>query len=136
MTKSIVALAAAVTLAACAQTPAQTARAAQDAAAAQTALSKELAGLVPKSEMSCLPTLPSKNVKAYGPALVYVASPRHKYVSQTSGGCEGVARNDILVTVSNSGRTCQGDISRTVDRTGNFTTGSCALGEFTEYGRP
>ncbi|MDE0879022.1 MAG: hypothetical protein OSB00_10235 [Sphingomonas bacterium] len=136
MMKPLMLAAALGAVAACAQTPAQTARAAQDAAAAQDALAKELAGLVPKGELTCLPTFPTKSVRSYGQSLVYVAGPRLKYVSRTAGGCEGVARNDILVTVSNGGRTCQGDISRTIDRTARFPTGGCALGPFTEYRRP
>jgi len=120
----------------CAQTPAQSARAAQAAAAAQEALGKELAGLQPRGEMTCLPPLPSTRVEAYGSTLVYVASPRLKYVSPTNGGCESIARDDILVTRSNGGRTCQGDISQTVDRTSRMPTGGCALGRFTEYRKP
>ena len=136
MVKSMMALAAVASLAACAQTPAQTARAAQDAAASQMALRKEIAGLTPRGDLTCLPTVPSTQLKAYGTALVYVASPRLKYVSQTNGGCESVGtRDDILVTRSNGGRTCQGDIAQTYDRSARFPTGGCALGRFTEYRR-
>ena len=136
MKPSVLFLFGATILAGCAQTPAETARAAQDAVAQQQGLARELAGLVPKNDLTCLPTLPTKHVKAYGSTLVYVASPRLKYRSDTAGGCEGVGRDDILITKSNGGRTCQGDISQTIDRAGRFPTGSCALGPFVEYRRP
>ncbi len=138
MLKSLtLSLLAATTLSACVQTPAETARAAQDAAATQLALDKELAGLVPTgNRLTCLPPLPTTHVEGYGSTLIYTVSRRQKYLSDTAGGCEGVGRGDILVTVSSGGRTCQGDISQTLDRGGRFPTGSCALGPFVEYRRP
>ncbi len=128
-------LVAAATLTACAQTLAQSARAAQTMAVEQQGLGRELAGLIPKNHLTCLPTLPTAQVKAYGSTLVYVAGPGLKYRTDTTGGCEGIARGDILVTTSNQGQTCQGDISRTIDQAGHFPTGSCALGPFVEYRR-
>jgi hypothetical protein len=136
MLKPIVVLTAAAGLAACAQTPAETARAAQDAAATQAALAKELAGLVPKGQMACLPNRPTKHVEAYGKTILYTVSPRLKYRTETAGGCESLARGDILVTRSNGIGVCAGDISQTIDRTSHFPTGSCSFGEFTEYRRP
>ncbi|TPG13053.1 hypothetical protein [Sphingomonas oligophenolica] len=138
MTRSLtLTLLAAATLSACTQTPAESARAIQDAAATQLALDKELAGLVPTgNRLTCLPPLPSAHVEGYGSTLVYSVSSRQKYRTETGGGCEGVGRGDILVTTSNGGRTCQGDISQTIDRTSRFPTGSCAFGPFVEYRRP
>jgi hypothetical protein len=137
MFRPMMILAASAALAGCAQTPAQTARAAAAAAADQAELGRQLKGLVAVGERSCLPTLPSTmQVEAYGPTLLYTAGAGQKYRSDTTGGCESIARGDILVTVSNSGSTCRGDISRTVDRTGRFPTGSCSLGSFVEYRKP
>ncbi|WP_375396929.1 hypothetical protein [uncultured Sphingomonas sp.] len=121
-------------LAGCAQTPAQTARAQAAAAASQQALAGELTGLRAVSTSDCLQDRSATSgLKAYGDSLVYRVSDRLKYVNATTGGCEGVARGDVLVTISNSGRLCRGDIARTVDQTGHFPTGSCALGSFTTY---
>ena len=86
--------------------------------------------------MTCLPTLPTTQVTAYGKTLIYSSGRSLKYRSDTTGGCENVERGDILVTVSNGGRTCQGDISQTVAPVGRMVTGSCALGPFTEYRKP
>ena len=136
MLKPILVLTAAAALVGCAQTPADTARAAQDVAATQAALAKELAGLVPQGQTACLPNLPTKQVEAYGKTILYTVSPRLKYRTETAGGCETLARGDILVTRSNGGAVCAGDISQTIDRTSRFPTGGCSFGEFTVYRRP
>ena len=129
------ALAAVTALTACMQTPAETARAVQAAAATQSSLDETLAGLTPGASSTCLPTRASTQVAAYGPTLVYTVSPRLKYRSDTAGGCEQVARGDILVTRSNEGRLCQGDIAQTLDQASRFPSGSCAIGAFVEYRR-
>jgi len=121
-------------LAGCAQTPAQTARAAESQAASQTALAKTLAGLTPGKSSSCMPIgRTSSQVAAYGPTIVYTIDRNLKYRSDTTGGCEGIARDDILVTKSYTGTLCSGDIAQTVDRTSRFQTGSCSFGPFVPY---
>ncbi|WP_235512759.1 hypothetical protein [Sphingomonas sp. Leaf17] len=129
-------LAAAITLAACAPTAEQRARMASDDAAAQTQLAKKLAGLVPGPSSACLPPIRATQVEAYGPTLLYTVSRGLKYRSDTNGGCESLARGDILVTVSNGSGVCQGDLARTVDRVARFTTGGCAIGPFIPYRKP
>ena len=132
----IAAIVATATLAGCAQTPAETARQAQEMAAQQAALQKELAGLVPGESQSCLSNFQSTNLKNYGKTLIYRVSDGLKYRNDTAGGCEGIARGDILVTISNGGRLCRGDIGRTVQPVANITTGGCALGSFVKYSKP
>ena len=136
MIKTALPTIAALGIAACAQTPAETARAAQDAAATQSGLDRALAGLRPVGTSSCLNNFQNPHLQAYGRTLVYAVSNGRKYRSDTAGGCESVARGDILVTTSPQGRVCAGDIAQTIDRTARFPTGSCAIGEFTEYRRP
>ena len=136
MRQIVLPLLAAVTLAACARTPAETARAQQGMAAEQAGLEKELAGLVPGEHPTCLNNLAHYSLKAYGPTLIYRVSDRLKYRNDTAGGCENVARGDILVTVSNEGRVCQGDIARTVEPGSRIPTGNCGLRTFTKYTRP
>lgn len=133
---SSLALAAAITLAGCAPTAEQRARMASDDAAAQTQLAKTLAGLVPGEPRACLPPIQNTQVEAYGPTLVYTVSRGLKYRSDTNGGCEGLARGDILVTVSTGSSVCRGDLARTVDRVARFTTGGCAIGTFIPYRKP
>ena len=126
-------------LAGCASTPASRAAAAQQAVDDEAGLRKELAGLVPVQPGStCLNDIDLRNaqsVRNYGPTIVYSLSRNLKYASTTSGGCEHLDR-DVLVTVSNSGQLCRGDIARTVDRVARFQTGSCSFGDFVRYRRP
>ena len=89
----------------------------------------------PAEKTDCLdnPRLSPASLSAYGPALVDRVSDRLIYVNDTGGGCEAVERGDILVTQSNSGRLCRGDIGRTVTPGASVPSGSCALGSFTAY---
>ncbi|MBN8813903.1 MAG: hypothetical protein J0J06_00485 [Sphingomonas sp.] len=125
----------ALALTGCAMSPAETARAQARAEADRAALGKQLAGLSPAEKTDCLDnyrTAPA-SLSAYGPALVYRVSDRLIYVNDTGGGCEAVERGDILITRSNAGRLCRGDIGRTVTPGSTVPSGSCALGSFTAY---
>ena len=124
---------AAVALSSCAMTPAETARAADAKAATQASLGKELAGLTPTETRDCMDHYQPSSLKAYGGTLVYSVSKTLKYVNDTGGGCEAVERGDILVTKSNSGRLCRGDIGQTVMPGSRMPSGSCALGSFVTY---
>ncbi|WP_374293417.1 hypothetical protein [Sphingomonas sp.] len=124
--------------AACAPTAAQQEARAERAATERTQLAKALQGLTPDQPRNCMPQFPSRQVRAYGPTIVYTVSRSLKYVSQTQGGCESLStngRNDILVTRTPIGQLCAGDIAQTVDRVSGFFTGSCSFGEFTPYRR-
>lgn len=125
----------AVCAAGCAQTPKQVAAAEQASAVAATDLAKELAGLTPGRSGTCMPPFPSTQVKAFGPTIVYVASNGVKYRSDTAGGCERIARGDILITRTVTGQLCQGDIATTVDSASRTFTGSCSFGPFVRYSR-
>ena len=128
---------AALALTGCAMTPAETARAEARADADRAALGEKLAGLRPAGTSDCLDSfrLNPASLSAYGSALVYRVSDRLIYVNDTTGGCDAVARGDILVTRSNFGRLCRGDIGRTVMPGSSVPSGSCALGSFTKYSR-
>jgi hypothetical protein len=114
-------------------TPADTARAADAKAATQASLGKELAGLTPTETKDCMDNYQSSSLKAYGGTLVYSVSKSLKYVNDTGGGCEAVERGDILVTRSNGGRLCRGDIAQTVMPGSRMPSGSCAMGSFVTY---
>ena len=122
-------------LSGCAATPAQQARAEQAAATTQQRLDARLAGLTPGKPTDCLLNYPSAHSTAYGSKIVYEVTRDQLYVNDTTGGCESMERGDYLVTVSNEGRLCRGDIGRTVDPSTRVSTGSCALGAFTPYTR-
>jgi hypothetical protein len=101
-------------------------------------LEGRLAGLTPGKPQSCLPnsfTSSGSSLKAYGPTLLYIAGRNLVFRNDTGGGCENVARGDILVSIQPTGRACRGDIARTVDPVSRTTTGSCGLGDFTPYRR-
>lgn len=126
----------AIAVAACAQTPQDRLAAARDSAAAASGLQKALAGLTPGASTACMPRLGNTQVAAYGPTIVYTVSRSLKYRTDTAGGCERVARGDILVTQSPLGQLCQGDIATTVDSGSRVTSGSCSFGPFVRYAAP
>lgn len=100
----------------------------------QARLAKELHGLSPKRTDTCLwDDRSQRQTIGIGPVILYRVGRATVYRNDTSGGCEGIARGDILVTRSFTGRTCRGDIARTIDPTSGFPTGSCTLGPFTTY---
>jgi len=122
-------------MAGCTQTPKQIAAAEQASAAAAASLETELAGLTPGRSSACMPHYSTTQVKAYGPTIVYTVSRGLKFRSDTAGGCERAGRGDILVTRSNSGQLCQGDIATTLDSASRAFTGSCSFGPFVRYSK-
>ncbi|MDB5707420.1 MAG: hypothetical protein JWN66_4536 [Sphingomonas bacterium] len=119
----------AIALSGCAAS-AETHRGASD----QDKLTAELAGLTPQKPVSCIDDYRSGSISAYGPTILYKIGRGLIYRSDTTGGCENIARGDILVTHSISGgRLCQGDIAQTVDSSSHMMTGSCSFAAFTPY---
>lgn len=97
-------------------------------------LERDLARLTPQPQVDCIDTrFRTISLRAIGDKLVYREGRNRIYVSNTNGGCEGVARGDMLVTRQFGPRLCRGDIAETVDRTARFPTGSCVIGAFTPY---
>jgi len=134
MMKRIMPLAA-LLLVGCATTPAQQARADAEQARTDAKLAKALAGLEPGQPQSCIRP-GQQDLKIFGDKLLYRESGRRMYLNQTSGGCFGLKRDDIVVTRSYSGQLCRGDIVRTIDRTSRFPSGTCSFGDFVPYTRP
>ncbi len=124
-----------LTVAGCAATPQETAHAQAEQAQRADKLAARLAGFTPGPAQDCLTDLPGdRPSETIGSTILYVQSPRLIYRNDTSGGCEGMEHGDYIVTVSNSGRLCRGDIGRTFQPTvGSIPTGSCALGAFIPY---
>jgi hypothetical protein len=121
---------------ACTQTQADVERAQVREADVQEKLAKELAGLVPGKPVSCINQFPQKQSSGYGATILYRASGNLVYRSDTVGGCEGIARGDVLVTQTPTGQLCRGDIARTFDQASRFPTGSCSFGAFVPYRKP
>jgi hypothetical protein len=126
----------AMTLGACTQTQAEVERAQVREAGVQEKLAKELAGLVPGKPESCISQFPQKQSSGYGATILYRVNSGLVYRSDTVGGCEGIARGDILVTRTPSGQLCRGDIAQTFDQASRFPTGSCSFGDFVPYRKP
>jgi len=94
----------------------------------------EVAGLTPGAPVNCISAQRNtRGLKAIGPRLIYRVSRNLVYVNETAGGCEGVARGDILVTRAFTGGLCRGDIAQTVSYPAPIPTGNCALGSFVPY---
>lgn len=98
-------------------------------------LATRLAGLRAEKPIDCLPATQSRfaHTQAYGSTILYEVSRNNVYRTETGGGCEGMARGDILVTKSNFGQVCSGDIAQTFEPVSRVPTGSCSLGQFTPY---
>lgn len=128
-------LAAGALLAGCASTPAERAHAQAAATSTQQKLDARLAGYTAGQPTDCINQFPTSHTEAFGSKILYSFSRNRVYVNDTTGGCEGMERGDYLVTVSNAGRLCRGDIGRTFQPTVSVPTGSCALGAFTPYER-
>jgi len=126
---------AALFLAGCATSPAQQARAEAEQARTDAKLARALAGLEPGQPQSCIRP-GQQGLKIFGDKLLYRDSGRRMYLNQTSGGCAGLKRDDIIVTNSFTGQLCRGDIVRVVDRASRFPTGACSFGDFVPYTRP
>lgn len=126
----------ALLLGACTQTQAEVERAQVRDAGVQEKLAKELAGLVPGKPETCISQFPQKQSSGYGATILYRVNSGLVYRSDTVGGCEGIARGDILVTRTPSGQLCRGDIAQTFDQTSRFPTGSCSFGAFVPYRKP
>ncbi len=100
----------------------------------QARLQEELSRLKPQKTVDCIDTrFRNVTLQAIGSKLIYRESRNRIYVSDTTGGCETVARGDTLVTRQFGTRLCRGDIAQTIDRVARFPTGSCAIGTFTPY---
>lgn len=121
--------------AACTPTARDLERQADAQAGSRAALDKELAGLTPGEPQGCVRQFELRGVKAYGDTLVYRTNGTTRYLTRTSGGCDRVGDDAILITKTPSTQLCRGDIATTVDRASRFTSGSCSFGDFVPYSR-
>ena len=121
-------------VAGCAATPKQRAQAQAEQTRRADKLAARLAGYTPGRPQDCLTNLPGdRPSETYGSTILYVQGPRLVYRNDTTGGCESMERGDYIVTISNSGRLCRGDIGQTFEPVSRVPTGSCALGAFIPY---
>lgn len=120
-------------MAGCANTPpseSQLRAQARDAAK----LDEALAGYTPGKPVPCVDNRELRGPEAYGETtLIFRASRKLIWRTETSGSCDDVKRGDALVTRQYGSRLCKGDIARTANLQSGFSTGSCVIGEFVPY---
>ena len=66
-------------------------------------------------------------------AIIYKMSKKHWLVNMPEGGCPGLRKDRVLVTVTPSTNLCRGDIARIIDPPTPIEFGSCGLGNFVPY---
>jgi hypothetical protein len=131
--RAVVTVALLAALAGCTASAEQSARQAAADARNQARLEQRLARYTPGTPQSCINPIRA-NSTVYGNTILYNDGAT-LYRTETSGGCFGLKRDDIIVTRSIGSQLCRGDLVRTVDRTSGFPSGACAFGEFTPYKR-
>ena len=133
MSKLLIALPALALIAGCAATPpteSQLRAQARDAAK----LDEALAGYTPGTPVNCVESRDLRGPEAYGEhTLIFRASRKLIWRTETSGSCDDVKRGDALVTRQYTSRLCKGDIARTANLQAGFSTGTCVIGEFVPY---
>lgn len=120
-------------LAACTTSAERSASEAAADARDQARLAQRLARYTPGEPQQCIRPFRA-NSSIYGNTILYDDGGT-LYRTETSGGCFGLKRDDIIVTRSINSQLCRGDLVRTVDRTSGFPSGACAFGEFVPYKR-
>jgi hypothetical protein len=125
-----------VTLTGCAATPEQQSRMAAERARDDAKIAVALKGLVPGQPRTCISPIDATSTEVHGDTILYKTGRRLIYRNDTNGGCFGLGRDDIIVTISNGGQLCRGDSVRTIDRTTRMPSGACSFGDFVPYSRP
>ena len=130
----IMILAIGATLSACAiqNSPAAEKKAASEAVRLEVALAGRVAG----KAQSCLPPRDTNGPESFGETTLLFHSGNVIYRTETNGSCARAGRDNILVTRIHGSSLCRGDISQMVDRTSQFPSGSCAMGDFVPYRKP
>ncbi len=100
-------------------------------------LEKALEGKVAGEKINCISRQPQTNLTAISNNVVlYRVSRKLVYKNELIGSCNGLTRDDIIVTQSWGSQMCRGDLTRTVDRMSGMLSGACALGDFIPYRAP
>lgn len=103
----------------------------------EAALDKALAGKVAGEKMSCVNREPQTNLTVISNnVLLYRVSKKLVYKNELIGSCNGLTRDDIIITQSWGSQMCRGDLTRTADRMSGMLSGACALGDFVPYRTP
>jgi hypothetical protein len=96
-------------------------------------LAKALDGLTPGKAVSCIDLRDAPATEALGDALLFRASRKLVYKSDTAGGCGDHSIGETFITHTYGSRLCRGDVITTADLHSGFQTGFCIAGDFTPY---
>lgn len=97
-------------------------------------LDETLAGFTPGKPVNCVENRDLRGPEAFGEhTLIFRASRKLIWRTETSGSCDDVKRGDALITHQFTSRLCKGDIARTANLQVGFQTGTCVIGEFVPY---
>lgn len=109
---------------------------AEDRAEAAAEVSQRLQGFTPTRTRSCLPSRTTSGIRVYDDGTALIREAGTIYRQDLGPGCEAASRpSTTLVTDSNFGSMCSGNIARVVDASTGIFYGSCSLGDWTEYER-
>jgi hypothetical protein len=106
-------------------------------ARAQTELAAALEGRTAEAPRNCVSSRDLRGNRSAGEgAILFDGASRNMiYVNRPAAGCPELRMGYALKTRTPSTQLCSGDIVEVFDPTTGFSSGSCALGEFTPYRR-
>lgn len=100
-------------------------------------VTKELAGKTAGPAQRCVNSrLLDQPVKVSDGVILYRVGQKLVYRNDLRGECSGLANDSAFMLLRNTGSgmdSCEGDIIRMVDRSGQFERGACAFGAFVPY---
>ena len=98
-------------------------------------LEKEIGGWVASPPERCIDMRKVTSTNVYGDAMLFKVRSAIKYRTDSSG-CPAQRVGLTIVTNSDHGRLCSGDVVGLQDLENGTVEGSCAVGEFMPYRRP
>ena len=103
-------------------------------ARAQTEVGRLLAGKVAGPTRSCISRFEAREQRIIDERTIVFSSGRNRlYRADIPGGCTGLDDHSTIIRRSPTGTLCSGEIFEVRDSGTQFTRGSCAFGDFTEY---
>ena len=106
----------------------------KQAAKAAARLEKQLAGKTAGKPQNCIRLRDAQGTESIGDhTLLFRASRKLVYRTETSGSCRGIGSGYALITRTFSGDLCRGDIAHSTDLVSGSSGGHCSMGAFVPY---
>lgn len=97
-------------------------------------LEKQLAGKTAGKPQSCIRLRDAQGTESIGEhTLLFRASRKLVYRTETRGSCRGVGQGYALVTRTFGADLCRGDMAHSTDLTSGSYGGHCSMGDFIPY---